>query len=338
MKDPTLFRVEPRGLTLIELLVVIAIIGVLIALLLPAVQSAREAARRMQCTSNLKQIALAAHTYVNAAGCLPMGETIHPITSHPDWGPIPSNSLFVGLLADLEQRPLFDAVNFAWSIYEAPNHTVSGTCIATLWCPSDVGVDLVRYLDWGVDGLTPMAYTSYHGKHGPWILSPYPPDTRITAQNLGLFHQLSAVAPAQVTDGASQTLLFGEKAHGLLDDEAATWYYDWISSFAPDTTFATWLGINPHRKFAGSPFVFDAKVLSASSFHPGGANFAFLDGSVRFLEESIDTWPVDPQSAETGAYWDDLHQRMAFRPGTRFGVYQALSTRSGGEVISADSY
>jgi prepilin-type N-terminal cleavage/methylation domain-containing protein/prepilin-type processing-associated H-X9-DG protein len=327
----------PRGFTLIELLVVIAVIGLLVALLLPAVQAAREAARRMQCSNNLKQLALAAHNYIDAVGCLPMGETLHTIASHPDWGPISSNSLFVGLLPYLEQRPLFDAVNFAWSIYEAPNHTVSGIGIATLWCPSDVGVDRTRYLDWGVDGLTPYAYTSYHGNLGPWIVRSIPPDPRIMAQNVGVFHQLSAVTLADVRDGASQTLLFGEKAHGLLDEEAATWNYDWISSYLPDTLFHTWFGINAHHRFSGD-LVAWATLLSASSFHPGGAHFAFADGSVRFLKETIDTWPVDPQTGETGAYWDDVHQLAAFKPGTRFGIYQALSTRNWGEVIGADAY
>jgi prepilin-type processing-associated H-X9-DG protein len=199
-------------------------------------------------------------------------------------------------------------------------------------------VDRTRYLDWGVDGLTPYTYTSYHGNHGPWIVGSIPPDPRIMAQNLGVFHELSAVTPAQVTDGTSQTLLFGEKAHGLLDEEAARWMYDWISSYLPDTSFQTWYGINPHRRFAGSPFAFDATVISTSSFHPGGAHFAFLDGSVRFLKDSIDTWPVDPQTGDTGAYWDDACVCARLRPGTRFGVYQALSTRAGGEVLTADAY
>jgi prepilin-type N-terminal cleavage/methylation domain-containing protein/prepilin-type processing-associated H-X9-DG protein len=338
MFDPARHRPETRGFALIELLVVVAIIGLLVALLLTAVQAAREAARRIQCASNLRQLALAAHNYIDVTGCLPMGETFHTIASHSDWGPMFSNSLLVALLPELEQRALFNAVNFGWSIYEAANHTVSGTGVAVFWCPSDIGVERVRYLDWGVDGLTPYAYTSYHGNHGPWVIGSIPPDSRIMAQNLGLFHQLSAVTTAQVTDGASQTLLFGEKAHGVLDEEAGTWYYDWESSFFPDTSFISWFGINVHRKFAGSPFVFDATVQSTSSFHPGGANFAFLDGSVRFLKETIDTWPIDPQTGDTGASWDDVHHRVSFRSGTRFGVYQSLSTRSYGDIISADTY
>jgi prepilin-type processing-associated H-X9-DG protein len=100
--------------------------------------------------------------------------------------------------------------------------------------------------------------------------------------------------------------------------------------------FDAWYGINAHLKFAGAPFYFWVVITAASSFHPGGANFAFSDGSVRFLKETIDTWPVDPVTGETGVYWDDVQQRIALSPGTRLRVYQALSTRNGGEVISAD--
>jgi prepilin-type processing-associated H-X9-DG protein len=145
------------------------------------------------------------------------------------------------------------------------------------------------------------------------------------------------VSPALIRDGLSQTIAFGERAHGLLSPADAPWWNRWTACCI-DTVFHTWWGINPHRRYSGSPWVAGATIVSASSFHPGGAHFAFCDGSVRFLKDTIDTWPVDPQTGETGAYWDDIHQHGAFKPGTRFGVYQALSTRSWGEAISADSY
>jgi prepilin-type processing-associated H-X9-DG protein len=129
----------------------------------------------------------------------------------------------------------------------------------------------------------------------------------------------------------------GERAHGLIDPSVApTW--NWWPSSDYDTKFITWYGINPHRRFSGSPFAASAAINSASSFHPGGANFALCDGSVRFLKDSIDTWPVNPKTGDAGASWDNILQRVAFRPGTRFGVYQALSTRAGGEILSADAY
>src|SRR6188508_669090 len=118
---------RPRsGFTLIELLVVIAIIAVLIGLLLPAVQAAREAARRAQCVNNLKQIALAAHNYLGALGALPQGMTFVKDARSPT-GVFTSHSLFVPLMQYMEQQPLFDAANFDVNIFTAANATVHAT-------------------------------------------------------------------------------------------------------------------------------------------------------------------------------------------------------------------
>jgi prepilin-type N-terminal cleavage/methylation domain-containing protein len=130
-------RRSSRGFTLIEILVVIAIIGVLVALLLPAVQAAREAGRRMQCANNLKQLALAAHNYVSAHGVLPQGTAAHDLTAHADWGAQPSHGAFVALSQYLEQGPIYNAINFDLSIFDIPNTTVHAVGLATLWCPSD---------------------------------------------------------------------------------------------------------------------------------------------------------------------------------------------------------
>src|SRR5690349_16062419 len=166
------------GFTLVELLVVIAIIGVLVALLLPAVQAAREAARRMQCGNNFKQIALAAHNYITANGCLPQGIVMHAvIEARPEWGMpegsmVPSNGPFLPLAPFLEQRAAFDAFNFNLSMWEEPNLTVHAVGIATLWCPSDPIVakaQTVAAADplniWGHP--VTIAYTSYCGNQGP---------------------------------------------------------------------------------------------------------------------------------------------------------------------------
>src|SRR5262245_8853537 len=122
--NQTTCRLRRRvGFTLIELLVVIAIIGVLIALLLPAVQSAREAARRAQCTNNLKQLALATHVYADAHGTFPMGGLAQWTLWTPRVYEV-SSGLFVALLPQLEQRAAFDAVNFDVSMWDSMNTTI----------------------------------------------------------------------------------------------------------------------------------------------------------------------------------------------------------------------
>ena len=132
---------NPRsgGFTLIELLVVIAIIAVLISLLLPAVQSAREAARRAQCVNNLKQLALAAANYESANGTLPTGTYWTRKLSDPTqftYGP----SVFVNMMSYMEQTQGFNAYNFSLG-WEAPmNSTIAGLGISSLWCPSDASV------------------------------------------------------------------------------------------------------------------------------------------------------------------------------------------------------
>jgi prepilin-type N-terminal cleavage/methylation domain-containing protein/prepilin-type processing-associated H-X9-DG protein len=333
-----------EGFTLIELLVVIAIIAVLIALLLPAVQAAREAGRRAQCVNNLKQIGLATMNYESANGCFPQGTAVHALDNgHPDWG-TNSNGAFVALSPYLEQGSIYNAINFNLSIFDPPNATIHAAGIATLWCPSDPIVSAPVTISatdawWGPYPLT-FYYTSYCGNEGPWAVEGfgYYSGQTLNAQNLGVFHESSSVRLAQINDGLSQTLLFGERAHGLLDPPDWARWWNWWASSSWDTLFQTWFGINPHHRFSGDLLRWWASISSASSFHPGGANVAFCDGSVRFLKETIDTWRVDPVTGETGAYFDWTNQRMVLKPGTRLGVFQALSTRSWGELISADAY
>src|SRR5262245_6554475 len=166
-----------RGFTLIELLVVISIIGVLIALLLPAVQAAREAARRIQCTNNLKQFSLAAQNYLSAVGTLPQGMTFQVDMNTPGasaWGQMwVSHSVFVSLLPYMEQQPLFNRVNFQVSNFNAPNFTVSATAVSGLWCPSDFKVMEPGTIPDGGQldpGVTTMRYSSYAGNAGTWVL------------------------------------------------------------------------------------------------------------------------------------------------------------------------
>ena len=327
-----------RGFTLIELLVVIAVIVVLIALLLPAVQAAREAARRMQCGNNLKQITLAALNYHEAVRCLPQGISLAFHARQPAEGLFTSASLFVSLGLYLEQQALFNAVNFDVNIHNIENATVSAIGIATLWCPSDPRAAQATpfehtFFD-GPRNLT-VHHSSYVGSAGTWRLEAL--DPAFVTQLTGLFYTQSHTRLAEVTDGTSQTLAFGEHAYGLLDDDSAPFWFWWYSGHWRDTLFTTWRPMNPHRKIQGTTGLPFAVLESASSFHTGGCNFAFLDGSVRFLKDSIDSWALDPiDGRPIGVSFDPIQRRTVV--GTRLGVYQALSTRNGGEVISADSY
>jgi prepilin-type N-terminal cleavage/methylation domain-containing protein/prepilin-type processing-associated H-X9-DG protein len=343
MIRPVSLRGDRVGFTLIELLVVIAIIAVLIGLLLPAVQMAREAARRAQCSNNLKQIALAAHNYLNVHEALPQGMPFRRAEFDPVlWFGYIQGSLFIPLMPHLEQQPLFNAVNFDVDFWSASNFSIHTTGVGTLWCPSDPVVSLPKTLPDGSmadPGAITMYYTSYAGNTGTWMLwfqQDFPPQRYMN----GLFYLKSAVKLASITDGTSQTLLFGERAHGLLDSSSALWWHWWTSGSYGDTMFCTLFPMNPFRRTAQIPNDQrkSAYISGASSFHPGGCNFAFADASVHFLKDSIDTWPYDQTTGLPRGVTFDPAGPYKLEPWVRFGVYQALSTRNGGEVVSVDAY
>jgi prepilin-type N-terminal cleavage/methylation domain-containing protein/prepilin-type processing-associated H-X9-DG protein len=345
-----------RGFTLIELLVVIAIIAVLIALLLPAVQSAREAARRAQCVNNLKQVALAAVTYESAHGSLPPGSYRAPSC---DTGRTNSRgaSVFLFLLTQLEQHPIANAYNMSVNANCTCNMTVGALGISTLWCPSDGKISEPKSHDgssyaWPADsGQTFLQHSSsYAGMSGTWTIgsSPWGANYMIeVASGNGVIFNEAIVRFSSITDGTSNTIMFGEHAQSIYTDATLNgnvWLYGywWNAGNWFHTMISTTYPINPHRQLAGTIANVSGgqniPIRSASSMHPGGANFAFADGSVRFLKDSIECWPITTTApiGPVGVTWDGAKNVIA--PGTQIGVYQKLSTRNGGEVISSDAY
>jgi prepilin-type N-terminal cleavage/methylation domain-containing protein/prepilin-type processing-associated H-X9-DG protein len=338
------------GFTLIELLVVIAIIGVLIALLLPAVQAAREAARRAQCTNNLKQLALATHNYVGAMGSFPMG---YGLQWYPGGNKFIQNfGPFVAISQFIEQGNAYNSMNTSVAIYLAENSTINGIGLNVLWCPSDGAIAGLRYPGMPGDGWDdspiPMCYSSYAGNLGTLLYHNnalelnmkgifsfigYPSYAATSGQfNMGVTNL------ADITDGTSNTMLFGEHAHSRIAAQDLGEYYGvnwWTSGDYGDTTYST---IFPPNYFVNelaanalpqklTPRA-DNWAITATSQHPGGANFAFCDGSVRFIKNTINSW-----NPLVITFANPNYSNVPIN-----GVYQALSTRNGGEVISADSY
>jgi prepilin-type N-terminal cleavage/methylation domain-containing protein len=205
-----LHRPRTVGFTLIELLVVVTIIGLLIALLLPAVQSAREAARRIQCQNHLKQIGLALANYEASKGCYPFGVGGGgPVGTDP--GSVSRWSAQSQILAELEQGTVFSALNFAlvpWGhepILSPPNLTALTTRIAGFLCPSDRD---------GIAEPYNLAHNNYRACAGtkPYNVHFGTPDDR--GVNDGVFWYQSSVRPALLLDGSSQTAVFSERCLG----------------------------------------------------------------------------------------------------------------------------
>jgi prepilin-type N-terminal cleavage/methylation domain-containing protein/prepilin-type processing-associated H-X9-DG protein len=349
-----------RGFTLIELLVVIAIIAVLIALLLPAVQAAREAARRAQCSNNLKPLALAVANYESANGSYPCTGIYAGYPGGYVWY---GRSAQVALLSYFEESPLFNAYNFSLATWLPDNYTIHGTGLTALWCPSDAQVPKIRTLTAVSGGYTPpqqtppgaqifQAMTNYVPCVGTWGL-PFDPWTAdvVYAQDamgglVGAMTARRATKLQSITDGTSNTILYGERAQGISnaaaigqDEYLGMW---WDSSWWAHSNFDTEYGINFHLKYSGlisQGGCWWGPVEAASSFHPGGANFAFCDGSVKFLKDTINTWPIVPTPFSPCDAPGIIYNAAGYELiGTAVpGVYQKLSSRSANDVVSSDA-
>ena len=247
------------GFALIESLVVLTIIGIVVALILPAVQAAREAARRIQCTNNLKQLGLAVAGYESINGCFPPG--CLPRTPSIQWGvPNADFSVFVRLLPQFEQASTYAAANLSLTSYDPANYTLGATSIATLWCPSDYGI--ATPLSYGVSaqGAWPWVWgNSYSAVTGPWewdafFLVPGTLDQLLPGEaqrigQLGLIYSLSSIRVAQVTDGLSNTLLFTET-------DFTNWNTEWIAGDGYHTLVGTTAPPNAKMYTGGGPLFF----------------------------------------------------------------------------------
>lgn len=277
-----------RGFTLVELLVVIAIIGVLIALMLPAVQAAREAARRCSCCNNLKQIGLALHMYHDTCKRLPAGWSAYdPATGQPHWFGLPGWGWAAKILSHMEQTALEqNLIRFDLPITDPANQQARVFSIATDRCPSDIGQNTF-VLPGGELYLGPGSYTpvelatgNYVGMFGTQDLHEVCPGPGGQCEGNGTFFLNRGLRLSEIRDGLSQTFIVGERS----------------SKWAP----STWVGMvtggwhAPARIVGVAAYPPNSEQTpehsfhNFSSFHPTGTHFLLGDGSVRLVSQTID--------------------------------------------------
>jgi prepilin-type N-terminal cleavage/methylation domain-containing protein/prepilin-type processing-associated H-X9-DG protein len=321
-----------RAFTLIELLVVILIIGLLVALLLPAVQSSREAARRTQCANNLRQIGIALQNYSATLGVFPPGWNAAIPAGVQDtdnwWVPAGGNwSWAAKLLGYLEQNPLTGSVLGSY-VVSGETATVASTTLAVFLCPSaPPGGPISFTLEDPSEEDPPFTFSIAQSNYVASAGTKNPAYFPRTCG--GIFFRNSAVAATGISDGMSSTLMVGERSRDL---SIATWPggallgdnctgpswpvqvcdpagTSWILSHTgpePATPFLPGVPPDPRVQV---PNDHQPGPSGYRSLHPGGCNFLFCDGSVRFVKET-----VSPTA------------------------FAALATRAGGEVVGADQY
>jgi prepilin-type N-terminal cleavage/methylation domain-containing protein/prepilin-type processing-associated H-X9-DG protein len=334
------------GFTLIEVLVVISIIGILVALLLPAVQSARESARRMKCIANLKQVGLALHNYVDSMNTLPPGSTTWQDTPafRNCTAPSRGHSMFTMIMNQMEQAPTFNAINFSFAAVGTQGTTDAGAVNSTaFWsridtynCPSDSLASTTP----STTSAAAYSQGSYAGVVGTIDIFRYwcgCPTTatdgvvcfgRVELKPDGAFGNNWVFSLQEFTGGLSNTIIVGEFSRFNFDPDpkfnewnSAIYYRSQLTGVTRPQGLATTVPrinaplLNPDApptnpiSWANLPINLEFGQFGFRSRHPGGANFLLGDGSVRFLKESIN-----------------------------MNVYRTLSYREGMKVIDADSF
>lgn len=298
-----------QGFTIIELLVVIAIIAILVSLLLPAVQQAREAARRTACRNNLKQLALAMHNYESMHQVFPPGYihrfgptgSAEELANHAGlaWGAM--------LLPQLEQTQLYESFDPNVPVWDNVNRVPRETFLSVFLCPSDpYSEDTLVIRDDSVNPVEGYAAASYAANWGPSTATVNLDDTPLQSQ--GVFYRNSSTRVRDIRDGLSNTLAIGERTNGPIPGGTtggghALFETAWPAAVREITDFPDDHGhmVLFETQFRPNQPGGDDKGLSAP--HEGMAQFAICDGSVRGISENIDA-----------------------------DLYEALSTRAGGEV------
>ena len=341
-------RVSRPAFTLIELLVVIAIIAILIALLLPAVQQAREAARRTQCKNNLKQFGLGLHNYLDVHGRFPPGQQFRGT-----WDGTADNAGAAGdggtgfawgsqVLPFMDQAPLYNQFDFKVPIANTSipasvnNSKLAATALPFIRCPSDTAPATDVQGGAGLVGsIRPVAVSSYKGSAGSYQGNQGGWPFNVQERRNGLFYRDSAIALREITDGTSNTLAVGEVCWAQAQNGRFYGAVDFQTGYALDGT-----GNNPQsqRFMATTQDAMNLPVLTTpppngnaaerndafSSQHVGGAQFVLCDGSVRFISENIQ---------HTTHLWVAADPYNRANNGTGYGTYQRLGSRADGLVL-----
>jgi prepilin-type N-terminal cleavage/methylation domain-containing protein/prepilin-type processing-associated H-X9-DG protein len=302
------------GFTLVELLVVIAIIGILVALLLPAVQAARAAARRMQCGNNLKQIALAMQNYHDTYKEFPPGRMGCDGSGPNDCNGGPDiirggTSGFVAFLPFVEQQPLYNSMSFErgwiwptngpanWATLWPGNKTAIETRPSFMVCPSDISFPSVPNSPSANINAATGSYALCAGDQGGGI------GANVKYTNTGMFLYRNSVRMAEVIDGTTSTFLAGETTDGNI---SATGLNLWTVGVRLTSSLRNTFNPVNQRPGTGAGLVTGANG-AFNSEHPGGAQFAYVDGHVSFISNTIN-----------------------------FPTYKFLSTRKNGDIVTGD--